>query len=220
MKKHSFRTALLLGPALLLSACAVTPPQSQHDYTALRTARPRSILVLPPVNHSPDANASLSFLSTSTMPLAEGGYYVMPVALSEEAFRQNGVTVPEEAHAIALPKLREIFGADAALYLVIERYGTSYRLVDSVVEAAASAKLMDLRSGQELWSGQVSVAIGSNQGNQGLIAMLLSAAFNQILNHVSDRAWKVSRTANHRLLSTGHANGLLYGPYHPNYGTD
>ena len=64
---------------LLLTGCV--PSQQNIDYTAFRASKPRSILVLPPLNNSPDVRATYSYLSTVTQPLAEAGYYVFPVAL-------------------------------------------------------------------------------------------------------------------------------------------
>ncbi len=212
------RCTAAIGAVLLLCACAT--PVTQIDTTAFRESRPRSILVMPPVNQSPEIKAPMTFLATSTVPLAESGYYVIPVALSEETFKQNGVTVAEEAHAIELGKLREIFGADAALYITITRFGTSYRLINSVVEAAASAKLVDLRTSRELWSGQDIAVSGNNNSGGGLIGALVSAVINQIANTISDRSHDVGRVVNYRLLSAGHQNSILFGPYHPRYETD
>jgi hypothetical protein len=216
----AMRLALAAGVALLLSACATRP--SQMDYSAYRASRPRSILVLPPVNRSPEIKASMSFLSAATHPLAEAGYYVIPVTLSEETFKQNGVTVADEAQALPLDKLREIFGADAGLYITIEQFGTSYRLIDSVVEASASARLVDLRSGDGLWQGRAYVSTGQdNNSGGGLIGMLVTAVVKQVVNTLSDRSHEVGRAATYQLLSTGsRRNGLLYGPYHPGFGTD
>lgn len=53
-------------------------------------------------------------------------------------------------HEVPLPKLREIFGADAALYMDIKQYGTSYSLITSESRVTAEARLVDLRSGQLL----------------------------------------------------------------------
>jgi hypothetical protein len=217
---HVLRTSRLMvlaGFSLILAACAT--PHNQIDYTAFRESRPRSILILPSLNNSPDIDASLSLLSVTTVPLAEAGYYVVPVTLSEETFKQNGVTVAGEAHGLPLDKLREIFGADAALYITIDRYGVSYRLIDSVVEVYAAAKLVDLRSGQELWQGHANVAIGQNNNN-GLVGALVGAIINQIASNLSDRAHDVARTASYQLLSAGRGNSILYGPYHPKRGTD
>ena len=213
------RLVVVAGAALLFSACATQAPRM--DYSAYRASRPRSILVLPPVNRSPEIEARISFLSAATLPLAEAGYYVIPVTLSEETFKQNGVTVADEAQALPLDKLREIFGADAALYITVERFGASYRLIDSVVEASASARLVDLRNGGNLWQGKAYASTGQNNDSSSLIGMLVSAAIKQVVNSLSNQSYEVGRTATYQLLSTGSSrNGLLYGPYHPGFGTD
>ena len=43
----------------------------------------------------------------------------MPVAMVAEAFKENGLTQPSDMHATSPAKLREIFGADAALYITV-----------------------------------------------------------------------------------------------------
>jgi hypothetical protein len=113
----------------VLAGCAAPQP---YDYTVFKQSRPRSILVLPPLNQSPDVKATYSMLSQMTYPLAEAGYYVLPVTLVDETFKQNGLTSAGDIHAVAPAKLREIFGADAALYVTVTQYGVSYRLIDSV----------------------------------------------------------------------------------------
>lgn len=213
------RLVVLAALSLVFSACTALP-ERQPDRAAFRASRPRSILVLPPVNRSPDVEATRSLLSVTTRPLAEAGYYVIPVTLADETFRQNGVTVADEAHAIDLPRLRQIFGADAGLYVTINRYGVSYRLIDSVVETSASARLVDLRNGQELWRGSVHVSVGNDDNSGSLVGMLLNAVISQVVNSATDRAHVVAGAASQRLLSAGRGNGLLYGPYHPEYAAD
>jgi hypothetical protein len=207
--------------ATVMTGCAVHQARP-YDYTAFKESRPKSILVLPPLNESPDIDATYSVLSQVTVPLGEAGYYVMPVALVDESFRQNGLTVAGDIHQVSPAKLREIFGADAALYIKITQYGTKYMVLDSATVVTVSADLIDLRNGAKLWSGMASAS--SNEGNNnsggGLIGMLITAAVKQIVNSVSNAGYTVAGTANARLLSAGHANGLLYGPRSPKYGTD
>lgn len=218
--KNVARMACVAVLGLLLSACATQP--MSRDYSAYKASKPRSILVLPPVSHAPDVNASLSVLSVTTLPLAEAGYYVMPVAPVYETFKQNGITVADEAQAVAPEKLREIFGADAALYITVEKYGAVYQIINSVVVVSANAKLVDLRTGTVLWQGQAQASSGENQNNAGggLVGMLVTAAINQVVNQVTDQGHQMGNVASQRLLSAGHPGGLLYGPYNPKYGTD
>ena len=89
MPSTRLSSAIVWVAAALLTGCAA--PRT-YDYTALKQAKPRSILVLPPVNESLDIKATHSLLAHSSQPLAEAGYYVLPVALVDETFRQNGLT--------------------------------------------------------------------------------------------------------------------------------
>jgi len=89
MKMPTLLKSLALGLTLTLLGGCVT--QTPYDYTAFKQSKPRSILVMPPVNSSPDVQAGYSMLSHVTLPLSEAGYYVLPVAVVDETFKQNGV---------------------------------------------------------------------------------------------------------------------------------
>jgi hypothetical protein len=221
MSVHRFlRAALLVVGVSLLAACA-TPPQP-FDYSAYKASRPASILVLPPLNNSTDINATASVLAQVTQPLAESGYYVLPVTLMTETFKNNGLTVAADIHDVAPAKLRQIFGADAALYIGISRYGASYTVFDSAAIVSAHARLVDLRSGQVLWSGSASASSAEQNNNSqgGLVGLLVTAIVTQVLNNLTDKSHQVAGVATGRLLSARPPNGLLYGPRSPKFGTD
>jgi len=210
-------TGALLALALL-GGCAA--PKT-IDYTAYKQARPKSILVLPPINESPEVQASYSLVSQVTYPLAEAGYYVLPIALVDETFRQNGLTTANDIQAVPPAKLHDIFGADSALYITVTNYGTKYMLISSDTSVTASAKLVDLRTGTTLWTGSAHASSeeGNNNGG-GLIGMLITAAVKQVINSSTDAAHPIAGITSARLLSPGQRAGILYGPRNPKYGTD
>ena len=217
------RSAKLLAGALALALLGGCVSPKTVDYSAYKQSRPKSILVLPPLNDSPDVKATYSMLSQVTFPLAEAGYYVLPIALVDETFRQNGLTTPADIHQAPANKLQEIFGADAALYITVSEYGTSYMLIASDTVVTASAKLVDLRTGTTLWTGTArasSEESGGGGGSGGLVGMLITAAVKQILNSSTDAGHPVAGITSVRLLSAGQPAGLLYGPRSPKYGTD
>ena len=121
----------VLAMVALLAGCAA--PRQNVDYTAFRESKPASILVLPPVNTSVDVAATAAVLSQATRPLAESGYYVVPVGVMEETFKQNGMQSADEIRELPAVKLREIFRADAALYMTVKQYGSSYAVVASSI---------------------------------------------------------------------------------------
>ena len=207
--------AILLS-LLALAGCAT--PQS-YDYSAFRESKPKSILVLPPQNHTTDIKATKGLYAQVTMPLAESGYYVYPVAVVNETFRQNGVQQPAEIQALPAKKLQQIFGADAALYIDIKEYGTSYLVLSSDTRVTASAKLVDLRTGKLLWEGQATASSQEQEGSGsgGLVGMLVEAVVSQIANSIADKSYDIAGITSNRLLSAGTPNGILYGPRSPNY---
>ena len=215
------RGALLAfaGAALLLLQGCAAPPKP-YDYTAYKEAKPASILVLPPINGSPEVQATASVLAQSTQPLAESGYYVLPVTLVDETLKGNGVHTADEAQQIPVAKLREIFGADAGLYVKVTRYGAVYKVLNSETAVTLEAKLVDLRNGQLLWEGTATASSAEQQNNSqgGLIGLLVKAVVEQIISSTTDRSHPMAGLASQRLLAAGRPNGLLFGPRSANYG--
>jgi hypothetical protein len=222
VKLVSFKFASVLSIVALLAAC--TGPAKQRDYTAFKNSQPRSILLLPPLNDTSDVQATYGMLSQMTQPVAEAGYYVVPVAVMDETFKQNGLTESTDIQAVAPAKLREIFGADAALYSKVTQYGSVYQLLDSKIVVEASAKLVDLRSGDVLWEGE-GRATGEEMGTNvnlggGIVGMLVQAAVKQVAHSLTDKSHDVAGLASRRLLSAGPPAGLLYGPRSPKHDTE
>lgn len=196
----------------LLVGCA-TEPRTVYDYTKLKDENPLSILVLPPLNNSLAVDAGYSFLSQVTYPLAESGYYVFPVAVVSDLFKHNGMTEASEIHAVPAEKLREIFAADAVVYLKITEYGTSYKVLVSDTRVTAEARLVSLKTGEELWQGAATASTAEQQNNnQGLLAMLVIAVIEQVANTLNDKGHQIAGVTSVRLLHAGGANRLLHGP--------
>ena len=209
-------TATLVVVAAL-GACATPAP---YDYTVFKQNRPVSMLVLPPVNETPEVSATYGVLSQITLPLAEAGYYVLPVSLMDETFRQNGLNQPAEIHDVSPKRLREIFGADAVVYIKVTRYGTSYVVVSSETRVTAEARIVDLRTGQLLWQGSATASSSEGRSSQGGLAeLLVRAVISQIVETAADASFNYAGIASQRLLSHRN-NGVLYGPRSPNYQKD
>jgi hypothetical protein len=217
-----FQYIRLLAAVLVIAAMTGCATQKPADYTAFKESRPRSIVVLPPLNNTPSVTASYSVLSYATMPLAEAGYYVVPVTLMDEAFRENGLAQPAEMHSATPEKLRQIFGADAALYITITEYGTSFKVLSSASVVTADAKLVDLKTGKVLWTKSASASSeeGRSQQQGGLLGALIIAVVQQVIETSTDTSHKVAATTTARLLAPGAPQGLLHGPRSPNYGKD
>lgn len=217
---NMFNLKSLTAAALvaLLAGCVSPPPA--HDYTAFKEADPHSIIILPPLNNTPEVIAPYSVMTQMVAPIAESGFYVFPVAVVEQTFKGNGLTVASDVHQVPVDKLHSIFGADSALYITVEEYGTSYVVISSETAVTVSASLVDLRTGVQLWQGKARASSAEQQNNSGggLVGMLVVAAINQIAETITDKGFEIAAITSSRLLSSDTYNGLLYGPRSPSYG--
>jgi hypothetical protein len=205
----------LIALSILACSCA-----AKVDYTLYRSRMPRSILILPPLNSSTVAEAPYGYLSTATRPLAEAGYYVFPVAVIDALMKENGLPTPDEMHTVSLKKIKEIIGADAVLYVTIEDWGVKYYVIGSTTVVRAGARLVDVETGATLWTGTAFAAQDSGGGGGGgLIGALVAVAVQSVLSSLADRTHELSRLATTNMVFNSD-NGLLFGPRHPEYGSD
>lgn len=200
--------------ALVATGCETLPEEDR--YAAFRERMPRSILVLPPLNESLDADAPGSWLTTVSEPLAERGYYVFPVALVDAFMRDNGLPEPADMHAVPLARLVEVFDPDAVLYVTLEEFGQKFELVQSATRVKARGTLVDADTGTELWTGTVDHAESSFDGSGSLLENVIGAAVAQMAGTVSDRTHEAAAVANSRLVGDP-GRGLLLGPLHPEF---
>jgi hypothetical protein len=206
-----FRRAIVAALALLVAGCPeVAPP----DYGPYRAHMPRSLVVLPPLNETTSVDAPYAYLSTVSRPLAECGYYVLPVAVVDAFMKENGLPTPGEMQAVSLEKLHEVLGADAVLYVTITEWGQKYRVISSDTVVKAEVKLVDVGTGTTLWTGTAFGQQSSSAGQTDPIAILISAVITQVLASFTDPAHDLARRANGAMVFNPR-QGLLLGPFHP-----
>ena len=215
---NKFLNLALFCLIFLLSGCSVKGPQT--DYSGLLQNKPTSILVVMPTNETTEIKATSAVLTNAILPLSEAGYYVLPVTAVNETFKNNGISEANEIHNISTAKLKEIFGADAVLYLNVNKYGSSYKVVRSDTTVSIDAKLVDLNNGMTLWQKSATATSNSGNGGGNLLVMLVSAVIEQIVSTVSDKGYDVANIADILLLGQNCNDCLLYGPLSPNYGKD
>ncbi|KDN13514.1 hypothetical protein BGI40_07345 [Snodgrassella communis] len=209
---------LPLSVAAILSACSTTSNKQPYDYSKFQRSNPRSILVVQPTSSSVEVKAPNAVMAQSTRPLAESGYYVFPVALVNETFKENGLNEGAEIQAVDLNKIRRVYNPDAILYMDIDDYGTKYQVINSTTTVSVKAKLIDAKTGDVIWTGAKRITVSSSDNKQqGFLGAVTSALITQIKDKVKDSAFDLAGTVNADLLSAGVTNGILYGPHHPSY---
>jgi hypothetical protein len=205
------RRLLTAAAAATLFAC-VAP---QKDHSALMAAQVRSILVVPVVNRSVDVTAPDYFLSTVPVPLAERGYYVFPVNLVKRLLEDDGLADPGLVHAADTPRLASIFGADAVLYVTIDRWDARWILVSTKVTVEFSYVLRDGKTGATLWAERQTMQYSTNDGGGGLLGAVINAA----VARAAPNYMPLARQANAKALAYP-GPGFPAGPHHPLHGND
>lgn len=206
------RIVTLLGllAAALLAGCAT---QSPRDFSAFEAANPRSILVVPAVNRSLDVDAPNYVLSTLPVPIAEKGYYVFPVNTTKMVLEQEGFYEGEKIHEQPPAQLARLFGADAVLYVRINRWDAQFMLISTTVTVDFDYRLVG-KDGVELWKEHKQMRYQPDNNNSGgsPMAALISQVISAAITRAAPNYMPLTRQANQQVFILG-PSAIPDGPY-------
>src|SRR3984957_14273214 len=206
----------LLGIAALFAGCANRPPR--YDYSQFRPEGPRSILVVPVINKSIDINAPDYFLATIATPLAERGYYVFPVNMVKSVLADDGLSDANMVHSGDPHRLGELFGADAVMYISIERWDAKYVVLATTVTVELNYTLRSAHTGRVLWNNH-KIVVYHPQQNSGGVAGLVANAIAAAIAKAAPNYMPLARQANGSAVNVK-GTGLPAGPYDGMFGKD
>jgi hypothetical protein len=194
---------------IVLTGCAAPV---KKDLSAFAAAAPRSILVVPSVNKTLDVDAPNYLLSTLTVPIAEKGFYVFPVNTAKFVLEQEGFYEGEQIHNQPPEVLANLFGADAVLYVTINRWDAQYLILAATVTVEFDYRLVT-KNGVEIWKANQKMQYSPQNTNTGsalgnLIAMAVSAA----MTRAAPNYLPLTQRANQTVFVLG-PNAIPDGPY-------
>ena len=209
--------ALMAAVILTLAACKAGP--QRYDYAHFREESPRSILVVPVTNKSVDVNAPDYFLATIATPLAERGYYVFPVNMVKSVLSDDGLSDANLVHAGDPRRLGELFGADAVMYISIERWDAKYVVLSTTVTVELTYTIKSARTGLELWSNHQTVVYQPQANGGGGLAGLVANAIVAAIAKAAPNYMPLAHQANNGAINLK-GTGLPAGPYDGLFGKD
>jgi hypothetical protein len=202
--------ALVFLSALLLAGCATQAPK--QDLSAFNAAKPRSILVVPAANKSLDVDAPNYLLTTLTVPLAEKGYYVFPVHTAKTVLEQEGFYDGDQVQKQPPEKLAQLFGADAVLFVTINRWDAKYAVLAATVTVDFDYRLV-YKDGTEIWKANKKMQYSPQQQNTGNpMANLIAAAVSAAITRAKPNYMPLAQSANVQVL-TMEPTAIPNGPY-------
>ena len=213
MKRFLKNVIITIVPVIFLSACvAPTLVTKESEFPGMYIEKPKSLLIMPPINLSTAADAKDYYSTTVEMPIAFQGYYTLPYEITSEVLKQQGVYDSELVYDMPLNKFYEYFGADAVLFTKIKKWDTSYVVVSSSLTVSIDAEIKSTKTSQVLWKYNGTVIVDLSGGNGGGLVGLLASAIVTAINTASADYTTYARQANGRFVGT-----IPVGPYHPMY---
>lgn len=205
--------ALAIGTLTFTGCVAATPITKGTRFPKMYDQQPHSLLILPPMNESTDAEAKDYYMTTVEEPFAMMGYYIFPVEMVSDVMKQEGVYDTELLYNMPLDKFYEYFGADAVLFTTIKRWDVSYRVIASTLIVTIESKIVSTKTSEELWkyTGSVIVDLGGGGTGGGIAGLIINAIATAINTAAADYV-TYARVANQNIIAT-----LPAGPYHEMY---
>lgn len=213
MNKRLYALVLLL--LAILGGCAKQTTKAEL-FPLMYEQKPRSIVVLPPINESTAADAPMYYSTTVQEPLVFTGYYVLPYEISTEILQHEGITDGAQLYDLPLNMFKEYFGADAVLFTRIKKWDTVYLVLASTLTVEVDCELKSSTSGEKLWNYSGTVVIDLAGGNYGgdPLSLIVKAVVTAVNTAIADYV-PYAKQANYMALSA-----MPFGPYHPKYEQD
>ena len=199
---------------LVLSGCATQNKVAKGDiYPAMYREMPKTILVLPAINHSTAADSPYLYASTIAEPLANSGFYVLSTEVTQKFLDNEGLNTGDQLASVPPQKFAQIFGADAVLYVTIDKWDTNYYVLGGNVTVEISYKLKSTKTGEELWAyaNKLVLNTSGDSNNGGLLAALIATAIQTATQDYVPIARRVNVVA---------LSAIPFGGYHKMHGKD
>jgi hypothetical protein len=197
---------------LLVGCASFQTKREAYPLMYSSDSKPLSIVVVPAINKTTAADAADLVNVTLTQPIADNGYYVLPIAVVSEIFKNEGIVAGEQLMSAPMSVFKNNFGADAVLFLTINQWDKNYAIVAGNVAVGMSYVLMSTKDREILWSYDTSVTISTSGQSSGfLLADIISTA---VQTAATDYV-PIARQVNSAAVAV-----MPFGYYHPETGND
>ncbi len=182
-------------------------------FTQIYTEKPRSIVVLPPINTSTLPRATDYYMATIEEPLSQAGYDVLPQISVNKIIEKKNVQDTKALYSLPLNTLYEFFDTDTVLYTRIKQWDIAQTGLISRLIISIEAEILSTKTSQQLWRYNSSLNIDLNtlKSSTGSLQVLIQEMLSD-----SDEATETA-TAYGQRLNSKLTRDLPYGPNHTEY---
>jgi hypothetical protein len=211
MNKTAFH--FLLCVLFLISSCTTQKPIPRSvAYESFYKEKPSVVLIMPPINKTTNVECKEYFQPTLLTPLANAGYYVVPPFLSMDILKKESAYDSELYFNQSLTKFGEVFGADMALFTIINKWDKN--VLSSTLAVEVEYIFKSVKTEVVLYDriGTVIFDTSVKMQNNGVV---FSSIFIAAANTVAPNYLPLARTCNEKILSD-----LPAGRYSVDFGED
>ena len=198
---------------LLISCTGAQFETKKEAFPAMYDERqPLSIVVVPAINNTTAVEASNYFNVTITEPLSNFGYYTMPVEIVRDIFLKEGVVDSTMIKGLPASIFRKNFGADAVLFVTINKWDTTYAVLAANVSVGLEYVMLSTDTNEIIWQYSSTQVVDTTADATGFILMdiLTTAIQTAVTDYVP-----IAKTANYQAFVA-----LPHGQYSKLHGTD
>lgn len=196
------RNIILLMTVVLLTSCGTS---KKNLYSGMYGEMPKSILFLPIINKTTSADAQILYSATVAEPLANSGYYVLPIEITNEFFKREGVTLGDQLKGVNPLQYKNAFGVDSVLAVTIHKWDTNYYVVGGNVTVELELTITSTSSGNVLWNQRREYVVPTTSNSGNIIADLIVTAINSAtVDYIP-----IAQNLNSMVFNT-----IPYGAYH------
>lgn len=212
MKKISF--ILCIIALCTLSSCSLTNLTRGTAYPKMYEEKPTTILIMPPINNTNAVEAKDYFYTSLAQPLSEKGYYVLSPFLAMNVMQEESAYDSEMFIDANLKPFNTIFGADIALFTIINKW--SKVTLANMISVDIEYILKSTTTNEVLFNrkGVITVDTSIDSGGNSALSALVDAVASAVNTALTDKVI-AARRCNIYVL-----RDLPSGVYSPQFGLD
>ena len=184
--------------ATLFASCGTTSDLTRgKNYPKMYIDKPTTILVMPPINKTVNVEAKEYFYTSMMVPLCEKGYYVISPFLAMDLLKSESAYDSELYLEGSLTPFKNVFGADVALFTVINKWSKS--AIGSTITVEIEYILKSTSSNEILFNRKGTLVVDTSinsGGNAGLLGALVDMAASAINTALTDKVIAARRCNN------------------------
>jgi hypothetical protein len=202
-----FKIVILIVIIISFSGCATFNSKSA-TFPLMYENKPLTVLLLPPINLSTAPEAKEYFMTTLSETISETGYYFLPLEVTTEFLKSEGLYDTEVISEQVINQFKEYFDADAVLVTKILEWDKAYYVIGGNVTVSLDFALISTVSNEVLWNykGKIVYDTSGNSSNNGfLLALIETAVKTAAQDYVP-----IAKGINQKVFQT-----IPVGKYHP-----